>query len=320
MELRHLRYFIAAAEGENISRAALKLHVSQPALSRQIHDLEEEIGVPRFERGAKSLRLTDAGRVFFNEARAVIRQAAEAVKKARAVAAGPLEEIHVGYAPSLTLQILPRALRAFQARFPDVRVALHDLSTDEMLTALRDGGLDVALMARPLSGMLRGLRFEELALYPMCVAVPREHPLGRKRAVTPEIALREPLIAYNRKDYPEYHEQLDKLFAGLGRKPSIAEEHDGVASLVAAVEAGRGLALVPGCLACMVGPRLKLVPITPALEPVTVGVAWRNEKRKPTVEPFVECAKEAAGSGAGSTDRRPDARSSPAQGRRPGTE
>lgn len=294
MELRHLRYFIAVAEGENVSRAALKLHVSQPALSRQVHDLEREIGFGLFERGAKSLRLTEAGRVFLSEARAVIERAEEAVRNARAVAEGIRGEIHVGYAPSLTLQILPKALRAFQARLPNVRVALHDLSTEEMLSLLREGVLHVALVARPMTGMLRGLHFEELARYPMCVAIPPSHPLGRKRTVTQEQALREPLIAYNRRDYPEYHKQLERIFAGVGRKPSIAEEYDGVTSLVAAVEAGHGFALVPGCLACMVGPRLKLVPVTPALDPVTVGIAWRQEKQDPATSHFVECAKEAA--------------------------
>src|ERR1041385_4469275 len=98
MELRHLRYFVAVAEEENVSRAALKLHVSQPGLSRQIRDLEDEIGLQLFERSAKSLRLTTAGRTFLREARAVLQRAEEAVKKARA-AAGVYGEIHVGYAP-----------------------------------------------------------------------------------------------------------------------------------------------------------------------------------------------------------------------------
>src|SRR2546423_9116687 len=101
VELRHLRYFVAVAETENVSRAALKLHVSQPALSRQIRDLEDELGFPLLERGAKSVRLTDAGRAFLIEARAVLQRADDAVKAARAVATGG-HELHVGYAPSLT--------------------------------------------------------------------------------------------------------------------------------------------------------------------------------------------------------------------------
>src|SRR5262252_5587791 len=146
MELRHLRYFVAVAETENVSRAALKLHVSQPGLSRQIRDLEDELGFPLLERSAKSVRLTEAGRVFLVEARAVLQRADEAVQTARAVASGQRGEIHVGYAPSLTVELLPRALRFFQEANPGVRVQLHDLSTREMLRGLRDGKLHLALI------------------------------------------------------------------------------------------------------------------------------------------------------------------------------
>src|SRR5688572_29013403 len=137
VELRHLRYFIAAAEEENVSRAALKLHVSQPALSRQIRDLEDELRFPLFERTAKSVRLTDAGRIFLSEARDVLKRAEEAINKARATATGGRGELHVGYAPSPTARILPMALRAFQARMPKVRVRLHDLSSEEIVAGLR---------------------------------------------------------------------------------------------------------------------------------------------------------------------------------------
>src|SRR5436190_18750447 len=114
MELRHLRYLVAVAEAENVSRAALKLHVSQPALSRQVRDLEEELGFDLLERSAKSVRLTDAGRVFLTESRAVLQRVDGAVNAARTVATGSHGELHVGYAPTLTVRILPAALRAFQ--------------------------------------------------------------------------------------------------------------------------------------------------------------------------------------------------------------
>src|ERR1700722_18678390 len=102
MELRHLRYFAVVAEEQNITRAASRLHVSQPPLSRQIRDLEDELGVALFHHGAKAVRLTEVGRVFLIEARAVLQRADEAVQTVKAVASGKLGEIHVGYAPSLT--------------------------------------------------------------------------------------------------------------------------------------------------------------------------------------------------------------------------
>jgi LysR family transcriptional regulator, benzoate and cis,cis-muconate-responsive activator of ben and cat genes len=291
MELRHLRYFTAVAEEENVSRAALKLHVSQPGLSRQIHDLEAEIGFQLFERSAKSLRLTGAGKVFLGEARAVLQHADDAVKKARAAAGGTSSEINVGYAPSLTVQILPQALRVFQEKFPKVRVALHDLSTEEMLAQLGEKKLQVALTVRPPGKSLRGLQFEELARYEMCVAVAPKHPLAKLKSISLEQISREPLIAYSRKDYPEYHEMLEKLFAPVGRRPDIAGEHDGVTSIVAAVEAGRGFALVPSCVACMAGPRLKLLPLRPAQPPIPVGAIWRKESETELVKDFIAAAK-----------------------------
>ena len=295
MELRHLRYFVAAAEEENVSRAALKLNVSQPGISRQIHDLEEEIGFQLFERSAKALRLTSAGKIFLTEARAVLQHADDAVKKARAAIGAMHGEIHVGYAPSLTVQILPPTLRAFQEKLPNVRVALHDLSTGEMLEQLRNGKLQVALTVRLDAKILRGLEFVELARYPMRVAVARKHPLAESKTVSLDQVSRESLIAYNRADYPEYHTMLDKLFATVGRKPRIVEEHDGVSGIVLAVESGGGFALVPSCVECMVGSRLKLIPLSTAVPEVAVMAAWKKGALTAPAKEFVAAAQAAPG-------------------------
>lgn len=289
-----MRYFVAVAEEENVSRAALKLRVSQPGISRQIHDLEDEIGFELFERSAKSVRLTAAGRVFLDEAGAVLRRAGEAVEKARAVAGGTTGEINIGYAPSLTVRILPPALRKFQEQFPKARVALHDLSSGEMLARLRDGKLQVALTVRPPARQMRGFQFEELASYGMRVAVAPKHPLAKSKSVTLEQMAREPMIAYSRNEYPEYHATLDELFAPAGRKPLIAGEHDGVASLIAAVESGRGFALVPESLTCMVGERLKLIPISQPPPPIPVGALWRDNAASGLARHFITAARAAA--------------------------
>jgi DNA-binding transcriptional LysR family regulator len=290
MELRHLRYFVAVAEAENVTRAATKLHVSQPALSRQIHDLEDEIGFQLLERSAKSVRLTAAGKVFLTEAQAVLQRADEAVKKARAAVGGTQGEIHVGYAPSLTVQILPPMLRAFQGEFPHVRVSLHDLSSEEMIQQLGTKKLQVALTVRPPAKMLRGLSFVEIARYAMVVAVAPGHPLAKLKTITLQQVAPEPLIGLSRKDYPEYHVETKKLFAVVGLKPKIAEEHEGGTSIIAAVEAGKGIALVPSSLACIVGTRVKLLPLKPALPPIPVGAVWRKESETELVKKFVAAA------------------------------
>jgi DNA-binding transcriptional LysR family regulator len=292
MELRHLRYFVAVAEEQNISRAALKLHVSQPGLSRQVRDLEDEIGFSLFERSAKSVRLTEAGKVFLIETRGVLQRAADAVDRASTAVSVTNAEINVGYAPSMTVQIMPLALRKFQEKFPNVRVVLHDLSTEEMVTQLRQQKLHVALTPRLPAKLLRGFNVEELAHYPVCVAVAPKHPLAKSKSVTLKRIAREPLIIYSRKDYPEFHKNLEKIFARVGHWPRIAGEHDSVTGLAAAVEAGRGFALVPSSLTSMVGPRLKLIPLRPALPAVSVVAIWRKESETEPVKHFIASARQ----------------------------
>ncbi|MBI1841222.1 MAG: LysR family transcriptional regulator [Verrucomicrobia bacterium] len=292
MELRHLRYFVAVAETENVSRAALTLRVSQPALSRQIRDLEEELGFLLLARGAKSVRLTDAGRLFLTESRAVLRRAEEAVKAARDIATGGSGEIHIGYAPTLTARILPPTLRAFQAATSGVRVKLHDLSTEEMLSQLAERHLHLAFTTRPSASVLRGFRFEELTREPVRLAVAPTHPLARRRVVTLANAAREPLIAFNRKEYPDYHELLANVFAATEGRPRIAEEHDGVSSLISAVEAGGGVALMPESLACVAGARLKLLPLTPAPAPLAIGAVSLKDGLTAAADTFLRCAQQ----------------------------
>ncbi len=291
MELRHLRYFVAAAEAENVSRAAMKLHVSQPALSRQIHDLEEELGFPLFERSAKSVRLTGAGKVFLPEARAVLQRVDEAVQRARTTATGGGAELHVGYAPSPTVRIIPPTLRAFQAQAPNVRVKLHDLSTEEMLTGVREGKLHLAILVRPNRAMLRGLHFEELARDTMCVALPPKHALARLGSVTLAQAAQQPLVIFTRKDYPEYVEYLERIFATIKAKPKIAEEHDSAASLITAIESGAGIAVVPQSFSCSAGPRLKIIPLSPSPEPLVIGGLWAKDGPTLTAEIFWKSAQ-----------------------------
>jgi DNA-binding transcriptional LysR family regulator len=272
MELRHLRYFVAVAQEENVSRAALKLHISQPALSRQMRDLEEDLGVILLERTAKSVRLSEAGRAFLPEAKAILERAEEGRKAVRdfAGAAG----LNIGYAPTLTVRFLPPALRAFQKERPSVRVKLHDLSSEEMLAGLRAGKLQLALMVRPRAARLRGLRFEGLVRDRMCLAVALNDPLAKQEAAKLEALVSQPLVGYSREDYPEYHELVKAIFSKSRLKPHFVVEHDSVSSLITAVEAGVGVALVPESLNCLAGPRLRLMPITPTPAALIVGAAW----------------------------------------------
>jgi len=295
MELRHLRYFVAVAEAENVSRAARKLHISQPAVSTQIRDLEDEIGFSLLERTAKSVRMTEAGRVFLEEARSVLQHADEAVKRARSVATGGQVELHVGYSPTPTARILPAILRECQHTMPNVRVKLHDLSNDENLAALADGRLQLALVIPPAkAGALRDLRFEELMREAPRLAVSLQHRFARRRTVSMEEAAREPFIAYNRDEYPDYHECLMSMFALVKAKPRIIEEHDGFASLLPAIEAGTGVAVVTESFGWVAGGRIKLLRLIPNPPPTVLGIAATKGRMCAAAEAFWKCAKHVA--------------------------
>ena len=293
MELRHLRYFVAVAFEENVSRAAAKLHVSQPGISRQIHDLEDELGFPLFSRTGKSVRLTVAGQIFFVEARDILQRTAAAVERARASLATPAE-IHVGYIPSGTVEILPRALRVFQGRCPGVHVTLHDLSAEEMQPLLLQKQLDLALTVLRHK-LPRELGLQELARYETCVVVGGEHPLATSTFVRLEQVASELVATYSRKDYPGYNENLGKMFATIGRKPRIGSEHDSGSSLIAAVAAGHEFALLPSCVRDTAGVRLKFLEVRPALPPWIIVALWRKDAETEPVRAFIAAASSKPG-------------------------
>jgi DNA-binding transcriptional LysR family regulator len=137
MELRHLRYFMAVAEALSFNKAAAKLRIAQPALGRQVQDLEDEIGVDLFKRSPQGVTLTAEGKLFLGEVRELLKRADESVEKVRALGRGQYGELHVGYSPSPTVEILPPALAAFQKAFPHVNVLLHDASRRELIEGSR---------------------------------------------------------------------------------------------------------------------------------------------------------------------------------------
>src|ERR1700720_2244612 len=179
MELRHLRYFLAVAEALNFTKAAALLRIAQPALSRRVQDLEEEIGVDLLKRSPRGVVLTAEGKVFLDKTRQILKLVDESVEKVRALTRGEYGELHVGYAPSPTVEILPPALAAFQKDVPRVKVLLHDLSSDELIAGLQNGTLELAIIVPPDGDQAAGIQFEVLRTYPLCVAITAMHPFAR---------------------------------------------------------------------------------------------------------------------------------------------
>ena len=266
----------------------------QHALSRQIRDLEDELGFSLLERTAKSVRLTDAGRAFLDNARALLQNAEEAVTKARAVASTEPTELHVGHSPTPFAEILPKILRAFQRKMPNVHIRLHDWSNKDTLDGIRDGRLELGLItAPPKDSSLRDLRYEELFRQRVCVAVAPQHPFARRRSVPLIEAAAESLICLTREDYPNYHDYLSIIFAKVKQKPRVVEEHDSFSAVMSAVEAGTGVAIATD-FGYSLGNRLKFLHVTPEPKPISVGIAGTKGRLSPAAEQFWQCAKEAA--------------------------
>src|SRR5712675_818757 len=273
VELRHLRYFLAVGEALNFTKAATRLRVAQPALSRQIQDLEDQIGVDLLRRSSRGVTLTAEGKLFLKEVRELLKHADESIERVRALARGEYGELHIGYAPLPTTEILPPALAAFQKAVPRVKVLLHDLSSDELIAGLQNGTLELTVMVPPAGDQAAGIQFEVLRTYPLCVAMTAMHPFARMKSIPLEKLAAEPLVVLRRKDYPESAHYLDRLFASIRAKPPIAVECDSASSLITEVEAGRGIALLNTVFKLVAGRRLLYRPLTGTTEVWSVGIA-----------------------------------------------
>jgi len=302
MELRHLRYFIAVAERLNFTEAARRLRVAQPALSRQVRDLEEELGFPLIDRDSRPVRLTEAGAGFLEEAKAILARAEDAVRNARAIARGERGQVRVGYAPTPTIELLPCTLHAFHSEAPDVKVSLHDLSTVEMVAGLVEGGLDLCLMVKPPVRFLGELEFEQLCKYPVCAVLRPGHPLARNKRVPLREIAREPLLAFPRKHYPDYYAAAEEIYRLAGARLEVIEEHESGPGILAAVEVGRGWMFGPSCLAVQIGNRLPVRPLHPAPPPMEVGAAWARDRLTNATARLLAAAR-AAGAGGGKVNK-----------------
>lgn len=271
MELRHLRYFVAVGTALNFTKAAAGLRVAQPAVSRQVSDLEEELGVDLLKRTSHGVTLTAEGKLFLEEARGVLQRVDESITKVRALARGEFGELRVGYLPPLDVGILPRALAEFQKNTPGVKVVLQDLGSDELCNGLRNGFLQLALMVQPSEEASAGLVFEELRRYPFFVAMASGHPLSRAKKIPVKTLAAQPLVVLRRRNNSEYHRVLHKVFSPL--RPNIATECDSINSLVTEVEVGRTVAVVSQIFKEAIGKRLLYRPLADTDAAFCVGIA-----------------------------------------------
>jgi DNA-binding transcriptional LysR family regulator len=272
MELRQVQLFLAAAEEGSITAAARRMNLTQPALSRQIKALEEELGVELFTRGAHSVALTPAGRVLVEEGKKLIERAERVVRQVRAEADG--EPLRIGYAPSLAGPLLGLALERFSQVHPRVRVQLFDCSSAEMRDGLAQGKFDVVVTV-PWEGDAQTVRWTPIRRHSMCLAVAASHPFAGLSKVPLAELNGQRLLLFSKSEYPEYWQGVTKLFRDHGIDAKVAGEFDGVTSLGAAVEAGLGVALVAAGSRV---DRVVMLPLDPEPQPVCVSAGLSNAR------------------------------------------
>lgn len=291
MELRHLRYFVSVAEALSFTKAAEKLRTAQPSLSRQIRDLEEELGIRLLNRTKQHVTLTDEGRAFLADAKRLLALAANIVESARRLHTGEVRALNVGYVSNLFHELLPRTLASFHQSFPAVSVNLFDLSCGDQFRALEEGKLDLGFVGLHEPIARRGLEFRAIASYKTVVALPKDDPLTGKTTV--ELKALAPMffIGMSEGSYPGYREWLARTCERAGFSPKVLQDVDLERTMIHAVAAGLGVALVPEQLKKLEHENVVFRRLNPAVG--TEGcVAWKNENPSAALKGFVQIVEQ----------------------------
>jgi DNA-binding transcriptional LysR family regulator len=291
MELRHLRYFVGVAEALSFTKAAEKLHTAQPSLTRQIKDLEEELGVRLLNRTKQQVTLTDEGRSFLVDAKRVLALAAETVESVRRLRSGETRALNVGYVSNLFYDLLPNTLSSFHQSFPTVSVNLFDLSCGEQFRALEDGKLDLGFVGLHEAIARRGLEFRSIASYKTVAALPKDNPMVSHPTVELKALASMFFIGMSETSYPGYRDWLTKTCRRAAFTPKVLQDVDLERTMIHAVAAGLGVALVPEQLKKLEHDNVVFRPLNPTV--ATEGcVAWRSENTSAALQAYVRIVEQ----------------------------
>lgn len=292
MELRHLRYFIAVAEERHIGRAATRLHISQPPLTRQIQQLEEELDVQLFTRTPRGMDLTPAGELLLEEARnirSIVEQAAERTQRA---GQGKLGRLDIGIFGSAILDTIPAMLLAFRREFPDVKVILHNMSKDAQIAALRQRRIDIGFnrFIEPADDIANEIVLTERIL----VALNDNHPLAQLEAVPFQILNDNPVIVFPTGPRPSFIDKVMNMCHQKGFTPQIAQEVGNTLTGVALVASNFGVCVVPESASKLALPG---VVYRPVLDPpddsgVDLNCIYRMDDSSPLLMSFLRTVRE----------------------------
>ncbi|HEY4381411.1 MAG TPA: LysR family transcriptional regulator [Acidobacteriaceae bacterium] len=288
MELRHLRYFVAVGEEQHYGRAARKLRVAQPALSRQIQDLEEELGFQLFERLPRGVKLSAAGKLFLEDVQRILRDVNEAAARADRVARGRSGTLRVGFTENASWQgVVPESFRRFREMRPDADLQLQPAGSLEQLNAIRSGRLD--------SGFVFNMpkTDPELELLPVAVqhielAALRGHPLTKLKKVRLRDLTEAPFVWFPRRESPALYDRLmHECFRGGLKSPRIVQEGLDEATILSLVATGIGVGWVLGTARWRCPKSVVIMPVTDLNVTLPLSLAWRKDNTSPLLASFV---------------------------------
>jgi DNA-binding transcriptional LysR family regulator len=289
MELRHLRYFIAVGEEQHYGRASRRLGVAQPALSRQIQDLEKEIGFELFDRMPRGVRLTAAGELLLQDARRILQEVGEATARAARVARGQSGTLRIGFAENASWRgVAPDSFRRFREQHPDVDLQLQPAASLEQLEALRSGRLDagfVNFMPKADDDLEQfGVGRQQVEL-----AVPKRHPLTRIKKLRLRDLTDAPFIWFTRRASPAFYDRLmHECYRGGLRSPRIVQEGLNEATILSLVSTGLGVGWVLGSARWRCPQTVAILPVVDLNLPVPLALAWRRNNTSPLLARFID--------------------------------
>jgi len=290
MELRQLQYFVVLAEELHFSRAAQRLHISQPPLSVAIKQLEGQLNALLFERSSKEVRLTAAGKFLLEQARDILERSRRAELDTRAVAQGMAGCLRLGFVGSSMYRGLPEALAQLKALHGQVRIDLHELNSAEQVAALQQGKIDLGLMHT--SATPSGLKTCTLLREPFMVCMPAQHPLASQTKLSISSLAKERLVLFSGVISPEYFRSIHSLCLRAGFDPELRHEVRHWLSVLALVSKDQGVSIVPACLQRVGMPGLAFLPISPSSDYSEMQAMWRAAPQHPLVMALLACLKE----------------------------
>src|SRR6266481_1180261 len=288
MELRHLRYFVAVGEEQHYGRGAQRLRVAQPALSRQIQDLEDELGFQLFDRLPRGVKISAAGKSFLEDARRILQQVNEATTRARRVARGQSGTLRVGFTENASWHgVVPEAFRKFRREQLDAELQVNPLSSLEQFEAVRSGRLDAGFKFN-MPKTDRELDQIPVASHNIALAAPKGHPLQKLKKLRLRDLSDTLFVWFPRRESPAFYDRLmHECFRGGLKSPHIVQEGVNEATILSLVSCGLGVAFVSSATRWRCPERVALLPVTDLKLPLPFALIWRKDNASPLLEKFV---------------------------------